>query len=131
MVQDGRSRVQFPTRSLDFFNLPNPSSRTMTLESTQPLNRNEYRNLPGGKERPEHKAHNLTALCEPTVYKMWEPRCFTTLWASMAHYRNSFTFYFLYPSLLHPSCNEFKIHLCGKCRSSSTRSHPHDRHTFN
>jgi hypothetical protein len=25
-----------------FFNLPNPSSRTMTLGSTQPLNRNEY-----------------------------------------------------------------------------------------
>jgi hypothetical protein len=25
-----------------FFNLPNPSSRTMALRSTQPLNRNEY-----------------------------------------------------------------------------------------
>jgi hypothetical protein len=24
---------------------------------------------------------NLTAICEPTVYKMWEPRRLTTLWA--------------------------------------------------
>jgi hypothetical protein len=33
-LQAGRSRVQFPVRSLDFFNLPNPSSRTMALGST-------------------------------------------------------------------------------------------------
>jgi hypothetical protein len=33
----GRSRVQVPTRSLDFFNWPNPSSCTMALGSTQPL----------------------------------------------------------------------------------------------
>jgi hypothetical protein len=37
MLQAGRSRVRFPMRSLDFFNLPNPSSRTMALGSTQPL----------------------------------------------------------------------------------------------
>jgi hypothetical protein len=30
-LQAGRSRVRFPMRSLDFFNLPNPSIRTMTL----------------------------------------------------------------------------------------------------
>jgi hypothetical protein len=38
MVQAGRSRVRIPMRYLDFFNLPNPSSRTMALGSTQPLN---------------------------------------------------------------------------------------------
>jgi hypothetical protein len=37
MLQAGRSRVRFPMRSLDFFNLPNPSSHTMALRSTQHL----------------------------------------------------------------------------------------------
>jgi hypothetical protein len=34
----------------------------------------------------------LTAICEPIVYKMCEPRRLTTLWASTAFYRDSFTF---------------------------------------
>jgi hypothetical protein len=36
MLQTGRSRDQIPDE-VNFFNLPNPSSRTMTLGSTQPL----------------------------------------------------------------------------------------------
>jgi hypothetical protein len=40
-----------------FFNLPNPSSRTMVLGSTQP----------GGKGRPARKADSLTAIFEPIV----------------------------------------------------------------
>jgi hypothetical protein len=39
-------------------------------------------NLPGVKGRPARKADNLTANYEPIVYKMWEPRRLTTLWAS-------------------------------------------------
>jgi hypothetical protein len=35
MLQAGRSRVRVP--DVDFFNLPNPSSRTMALGSTQSL----------------------------------------------------------------------------------------------
>jgi hypothetical protein len=31
-----------------FFNLPNPSSRTMALGSTQPVTKMSIRNLPGG-----------------------------------------------------------------------------------
>jgi hypothetical protein len=52
-----------------FFNLPNPSSRTMALGSTHPLTEMSTRNLPGGgaKERPARKADNLTATCEPIV----------------------------------------------------------------
>jgi hypothetical protein len=38
---------------------------------------------------------NLTAICKPTVSKMWEPRRLTTLWASTACYRDSFTFFTL------------------------------------
>jgi hypothetical protein len=56
---------------VDFFppNWPNPSSRTMVLESTQPLTEMNTRTLPGvgGKERPECKADNLTTIYEPIV----------------------------------------------------------------
>jgi hypothetical protein len=37
---------------VDFFNLSNPSSRTMVLGSTQFLTEMSIRNLPGGKRRP-------------------------------------------------------------------------------
>jgi hypothetical protein len=50
------------------------------------------RNLPGGKGRPVRKADNLTAICEPIVLKIWEPRRLTTLWASTECYTDSFTF---------------------------------------
>jgi hypothetical protein len=52
---------------VDFFNLPNPSSRSMALESTQPQTEMSTRNLPGGKVRPASKADNLTAICESIV----------------------------------------------------------------
>jgi hypothetical protein len=39
------------------------------------------------------RADNLATICEPTVYKMWQPRHLTTLWASMACYRDTFAFY--------------------------------------
>jgi hypothetical protein len=42
--------------------------------------------------RQARKTDNLTAICEPIVYKMWEPRRLTTLWASTACYRDGFTF---------------------------------------
>jgi hypothetical protein len=51
----------------------------MALESTQPLTEMSTRNLPGGKGRPGRKA-DLTAIREPIVYKMWEPRRLTILW---------------------------------------------------
>jgi hypothetical protein len=43
------------------------------------------------------KADNLTAICEPIVYNIWEPRSLTTLFSSTACYRDSFN---LYPILL-------------------------------
>jgi hypothetical protein len=66
----------------------------MALGSTQPLTEMSTRNLPGGKGRPARKADNLTAICEPIVWKMWEPRRLTTLWTFTACYRDSFTFVF-------------------------------------
>jgi hypothetical protein len=55
-------------------------------------NRNECQESPWGKGRPARKADNLTDICEPNVYKMWQHRRLTTLWASMACYRDSSTF---------------------------------------
>jgi hypothetical protein len=40
-------------------------------------NRNEYQKIKikflGNRARPVRKADNLTAICEPTVYTMWDP----------------------------------------------------------
>jgi hypothetical protein len=68
MLQARRSRVRVQMVSLDFFfNLPNPSSHTMALGSTQPLTEMSTRDLPGGKGRQARKADNLTAICVPIV----------------------------------------------------------------
>jgi hypothetical protein len=52
---------------MDFFNWPNPCSRTMTLGSTKPLTELSTRNLFGGKGRPARRADKLTATCELIV----------------------------------------------------------------
>jgi hypothetical protein len=58
---------------VDIFNLPNFSSSTMALGSTQPLTEMSTRNLPlgggGGKGRPAYKAANFTAICESIVWR--------------------------------------------------------------
>jgi hypothetical protein len=53
-----------PDEVIGFFNLPNPSSRIMTLGSTQPLTEMSTRNLPGGKGRSARNADNFTTICE-------------------------------------------------------------------
>jgi hypothetical protein len=72
---------------IGYFNSSNPSSRTMAMGSTEPLTEMSIRNLPGVKGRSARKADNLTAICEPTVWKMWEPRRLKTIWAFTACYR--------------------------------------------
>jgi hypothetical protein len=53
-------------RSLNCFNLPNPSSRTIALGFTQ--NRSEYQKIfLGVNSGRVRKADNLTAICEPIV----------------------------------------------------------------
>jgi hypothetical protein len=56
-----------PNEVIGFFKLPNSSSRTVALGSTQPLTKMSTRNLPVGKGRPVHKSDKLTATCEPIV----------------------------------------------------------------
>jgi hypothetical protein len=48
MLQAGGSSVQIPTRSLDIFNLPNPSSRTTALGFTQTLKEKSIKNISVG-----------------------------------------------------------------------------------
>jgi hypothetical protein len=58
MLQAGTSRVRIPMRSLDFFNLPNSSTRIMALGSTQAQTEMSTRNLAvegGSKRRPARK----------------------------------------------------------------------------
>jgi hypothetical protein len=62
MLQAGRWLVRVPD-DVDFFSLPNPSSRTKALGSTQPLTEMNTRNFPGGKKRPACGADNLAAIC--------------------------------------------------------------------
>jgi hypothetical protein len=66
MRQAGRSPVRVPDE-VDFFNFPNPCSRTMALGLTQPLSEMSSRSFTGGKKRPTRRADNLTAICEPSV----------------------------------------------------------------
>jgi hypothetical protein len=68
IVQAGRSPVRVPDE-VNFFNLPNLSSCTMALGSTQRLTEMSTRNLPGGKKRLARRADNLAATCEPNVWK--------------------------------------------------------------
>jgi hypothetical protein len=66
MLQARRSPVRVPDE-VDFFNLPNPSSRTMALGSTQPPTEMSTMNLPGGNKRPARRADNLAAICELNI----------------------------------------------------------------
>jgi hypothetical protein len=66
MLQAGRSQVRVPDE-VDFFNLPNPSSPTMALGSTQSLSQMSTRKFPGGKMRPTLRADNISAIYEPNV----------------------------------------------------------------
>jgi hypothetical protein len=56
--------VSIPDEVNGFFDLPNPSSRTMALGSTQLLTEMSIRNLRGGNGRPARKADKLRAICE-------------------------------------------------------------------
>jgi hypothetical protein len=53
---------------VDFFSLPNPSSRIMALESTQPLTEMSTRNVPGGLKCG--RCIGLTTTLPPSVSRL-------------------------------------------------------------
>jgi hypothetical protein len=67
MLKAVRSRARFRMRSLQFFNLSNPSNHIMTLGFTQPLRETSIRNPSGGKKRPARKADSLNPTSEPKI----------------------------------------------------------------
>jgi hypothetical protein len=62
-----KAEGSIPDEVTGFFDLPNPSSSTTVLGSTQSLTEMSTRSLPGGKGQPARGADNLTAVCEPIV----------------------------------------------------------------
>jgi hypothetical protein len=50
----------------------------------------------GGTARPVFKADNLTAICQPIFWTVWDPQHLTALQASTACYGNIFTFFIFY-----------------------------------
>jgi hypothetical protein len=64
MLRAGSSRVRVPDEVDYFFNLLNPSSRTVTLGSTQSLTEMSTRNLPGVKKLTACRPDKLAAICE-------------------------------------------------------------------
>jgi hypothetical protein len=52
-----------PDEVTGFFNLPNPSSCTMALGSTQPVTEMSSKNLPWCNGRPAREAGNLSTIC--------------------------------------------------------------------
>jgi hypothetical protein len=52
-----------PEEVIWFINCPNPTSRTVILESTQPLTEMSTRNLPGGKDEGWQPHRHLWTNC--------------------------------------------------------------------
>jgi hypothetical protein len=116
MLQAGRSPVRVPDE-VDFFNLPNPSSRTMALGSTQPLTGMSTRNLPGGKKR-------LTTL-PPHVCRMSENVGASTCRIPKGlHglYRYNFTFYLMLVKYLWTARISCNWNTDGSCWSEARRN---------
>jgi hypothetical protein len=60
-------------------------------------NRNEYSESSlGGKARLAPKVDNLTAICDPIVHEMWDPRRHATVWASTDCYGYSIALVYFY-----------------------------------
>jgi hypothetical protein len=72
----------------------------MVLGLAQPLTEMNSRNLLEGKGWLVHKVDNFTTICEPAVKKMWQLQHLTPLWATIACYRDSFTFFLFFLPIL-------------------------------
>jgi hypothetical protein len=107
MLQARRSRIWFPMRLLDFFNLPNSSSSSMALGSTHPLTEMSTRNI--------FRVKGASASGWQPHRRLWVDflenvgaSTSTILRASTACYRGSFTFFMPFFNVSNP-CSVIKI----------------------
>jgi hypothetical protein len=84
--------VLIPDEVAGFLNLPNRASFSVVCRLTESLTEMNTRNFALRKGLPVAETGSLTAICELSVLKIWMPQCFTTVWASMAFYEDSFAF---------------------------------------
>jgi hypothetical protein len=75
---------------IEYFNLPNISSRIMILEVTKPPTEMGTMNLSAGKGGLARKADNL--IYEAILQKMWGPLRLKWPYASTACYTDSYTY---------------------------------------
>jgi hypothetical protein len=68
------------------------AAQTVALGPIQPPIKVSIGNLSGHKDRLARKNNKLAANYDPIVWKMWEPRRLTTLWASTACYKIALPF---------------------------------------
>jgi hypothetical protein len=74
MLRAGRSRVRDSMFWLFFFNVHNPSSPTRPIQPvTEMSTRDRKIMFLGSRTRQGREADNLTAICEPTVWTLWDP----------------------------------------------------------
>jgi hypothetical protein len=74
-VKIRRLQLRIPISSLALlFNLPNPSGLIMALRFNQSLAEKSTRNLLEGKGGRPVSNSDLTAICEPIIWKMRETR---------------------------------------------------------
>jgi hypothetical protein len=87
-------------------------------------------NVSEGKGRPARKAGKFTAICEPIIYKIWQPRRLTALWASTVCYRGTFTFTFHALDFNNQSQHYSSVQRVNVCISSLRFSYYAHRYTF-
>jgi hypothetical protein len=94
VLQVGRSRDGVPIRLLDFFNLPNPSSRSKVLSPQQNWVPGITQRLKGGRSI---SVTNLPLPVSRFPRQNMGASTSTALWAFAACYRDKFTFHVMHP----------------------------------
>jgi hypothetical protein len=72
------TQLGVPDKVIEYFNLPNPSSRTMALGLTQPVTEMRTSTFSSGVKR----GRRVRLICEQIVWTMWDPQRLTTIYAS-------------------------------------------------
>jgi hypothetical protein len=66
------------------------------------------------------EAENLSAMCVPIIYEIWEPRRLITLWTSTTRYRDSF---YVLPSRMVDGEKECDLLTNARCNEGSGKDY--------